>query len=425
MTQSNYEYIGWVPCVSGQLFYDFACCGLGRRKKITINNIEQSKNGEKIGYLYISSIVDWKDKGLARLDGNFFVIMTGKYKLDIPGACLTGNIYILSNRKASHQWQEIYSKSKLIKKQSLNHCEIAQNYYALIEKITKTEDEEFHTIKYTLQPNGIALLKLVNNASNISSIHRKTITRQSFYYLKYAVHKHQHHSTSDDALTTIHLITDDKNQNALNLINNLKKSLVCLKRDFSSTRYKWLSHTRGISIYARSLIEACYFHEYIKEDVYEREKSYFNNLSDSLEITTSNNIAITQNHLAIGNHIRSIILFCIAIFGPLLLIYRENIRESAELNKSESGSIDTHSSIDLLGRIFSNPDDFLLLFVIPMICIFGAYWVFLLIFGNLGIGLNWILNKARQSQKRVSNIILILALLLVFISLFYFSSVFL
>jgi len=427
MSEKEYTYIGWVPCISGNLIFEYASCGLSNRlnyfKKVAINNVEENEEKIPVGYIFISSVVDWKDKGPGNLKGNYYVVLTGTYKTGIIGNNLSGKIYILPFRKAVHQWLEIINTAKKTKIRAQHHKEIQNDYETLIHAIEKTNDIEFNYIEYELLPSGIAFLSNPISKRDLSLIEQKTISRQSFYYLKYAIHKHQHHSTSDDALTTIHEITENEERNALNLINDLRKSLVCLKRDLRSTRYKWLAHTRGITSYAKSLIEVCYKHKFFKVEVYNREKSYFENLADSLEITASSNISAAQNKLAISNHIRSTILFFIAIVGPIILVYRENIRQIANLNLEDKDAYHVHDVIIILGQLFANPYELGKLLLIP-ITIFSAYWLFLLVFGNFSAGVNWIFNKANQSKNLVSNIFILIAAVLVIFGGYYLKSAF-
>ena len=57
----TYDYIGWVPCVSGRLFFEYTFPGLGT-PKCSINHVEQNNESTSYHrYIIVSSVVDWKD----------------------------------------------------------------------------------------------------------------------------------------------------------------------------------------------------------------------------------------------------------------------------------------------------------------------------------------------------------------------------
>lgn len=59
----EYEYIGWVPCVCGRLFFDMTECGLHVKKVFAaVNHAEADDSGLIRRRILVASDVDWKDE---------------------------------------------------------------------------------------------------------------------------------------------------------------------------------------------------------------------------------------------------------------------------------------------------------------------------------------------------------------------------
>jgi len=76
----EFKYIGWVPCISGHLFFEYTAHGLGDpRSSLTINNTElSSKNNRLVRHIIQSSTVNWEDHKIPGFSGKYRVIMHSK-----------------------------------------------------------------------------------------------------------------------------------------------------------------------------------------------------------------------------------------------------------------------------------------------------------------------------------------------------------
>jgi hypothetical protein len=81
-----------------------------------------------------------------------------------------------------------------------------------------------------MNESGIAYLSLNNLDGNFTQTDEYVLCRQAFYFLKYSLHTHKHHTNTLDSLTTVHPINDDPIKLGKRLIFDLKQSLVDINR---------------------------------------------------------------------------------------------------------------------------------------------------------------------------------------------------
>lgn len=324
----EYDYIGWVPCVSGRLFFDFTYPGLGQ-PQCHINHIE-SYNGDILYHRYITlaSIVDWKDSKDKNLYGEYKVILTGHKTSDDIN--LQGSIYIFPEYLENNKIEEIGGLIRDMRSNAESSSDIKSDYNNLISKLNKIEDNSFYRVDYIVESPGFTKLKYCSNNKKFSDEHQYTIARQAYYFIKYALHRHRHHHDKAESLTTIHPIHKDKNKIGIELLNDLRKSLVQLKRDFKPYSCQNIYQTSGIASYAISLAESCYKEEYLDKKEYKSEKSYFNNVKASLEVLSSAVEKDIAKRTMISGNARSIILFMLSIIMPLILIYSDVIKAKVD-----------------------------------------------------------------------------------------------
>jgi hypothetical protein len=114
----------------------------------------------------------------------------------------------------------------------MNTKDLHQKLYTQLESelINYDSTDEFYQINFEMTESGIATLKVVTDKENISDQDEYVLCRQAFYFLKYSLHTHKHHSDTLDSLTTVHSINTDKNKLGEKLIFDLKQSLVDINR---------------------------------------------------------------------------------------------------------------------------------------------------------------------------------------------------
>ena len=83
LTPETSDYIGWVPCLNGQLVFDLVECGLKKKNHGSIEIIYRAKDssGSIIEYILVHSTVDWKDFGGNEVDGLWSVVLISKRSL--------------------------------------------------------------------------------------------------------------------------------------------------------------------------------------------------------------------------------------------------------------------------------------------------------------------------------------------------------
>ncbi len=99
------EYLGWVPCVTGQHRFNRTCVGLGYCDKHTFNH--KFSNNKRI--IVMSAVVDWRDDRSEELnDGSFLVILHGSYNDNcFEGDCILLPLSLV--RKYSDDFETILS----------------------------------------------------------------------------------------------------------------------------------------------------------------------------------------------------------------------------------------------------------------------------------------------------------------------------
>lgn len=315
---SSYSFIGWIPCLSGELFFSKTEHGLGSYDFFLTNAAYRDSNDVFEGRrLVASAVVDWQDSnfvlkpnsGLFRVvvvaESNSYKSLTGKLflieknNLDGPRKSAvrddSGTGILADFRKALNsvstsmsrvknrvlwnisKWfprkndeyetqalqilaeladipDKVTSKVSTTESKSkfTKRCEELEDVLYSIET-TKTHCCEFH-INYT----GITYLRpgYVLDGPGVGSVEDlqdRTLCRQSFYFLKYLLHKHSHHADENESLTTVHRNKNNNISNAEILIRDIKRGIVDAKR----TR-KFSDHdVSGIAAYGASLVASC------------------------------------------------------------------------------------------------------------------------------------------------------------------------
>lgn len=294
----EYQYLGWIPCISGHL--DFGLMKPGISGGFTNKDIKDNKtNHINFGYLaqkdhharrvMLQSKVDWQDRlSDKEYDGSFrvFVIAEASESACMDNRELHGSVYIYptseqegskaQNREKPwfqtiHEAQEIYDRSNGNvdgwgeSRSQLNRC-----YERLKEEL---EAMGFWRVDFKAASGGLVYLSTPTEQHRpLSDNEKYLITRQAYYYIKYSLHSHKHHQAEQDSLTTIvpyDPSTDGKRDAALKMLCQLKRELTHIKRTLTQEQGLYSDDALGILSYMGSLLTTLHTRKLIDGDLYQ------------------------------------------------------------------------------------------------------------------------------------------------------------
>ena len=333
----GYDYVGWVPCVSGNLMFDYAECGLAKSDKhiyAEICHVEfDDKTKKELRNIIISSTVNWQD-GNTEDEGNFRVVLISSG--EVLANHLDGYVYIIPHSNKEWVKYEIEADLQDIKRLSISKKDIATSLKAFKDKLDSFQAENYFLVNFKLMSNGFTFLRYDKNSKSKSPEllpeTSRVLARQSYYYVKYTFHKHSHHDKSAESLTTTYPVPQNNQDIGMLLFNGLKQSLVRLKRDSGASDYKKLLQVKGIVSYTKSLLVSCEKEGFISHKNYTTEKSYIENLGDSLDSSGKKIEALLAAKERISANYRSLILFSVTVVAPITIIFQSNIKEKIGAN---------------------------------------------------------------------------------------------
>lgn len=335
---SKFEYIGWIPCLAGELLYGRTQPGLGEYDIVVVNfeNFSAPDSTEKIRFIAVSSVYDWKDSGDPDESGVFRVVALATTR---PGdtTLLQGSLYFISyiSRQTMTGAENLPSLCpheerllSLLRKLALDAPQIEasfprrdivdtykdrealQAYFSqnepqtIASQIDSIRNKHVHKVSFTLDNFGFCRLNYIGLKDPLSNQyalptlpenspirelrlerHHFTLCRQAFYFLKFLFHKHAHHDHGNDSLATIHRFQGQGHSMARALLHDLKSALVDVKR--ADRHYN--SGFAGIAIYGKSLVTSCYKSGFFDdcEDPqreYQVQHDYFDHQSQSIRL---------------------------------------------------------------------------------------------------------------------------------------------
>lgn len=165
------------------------------------------------------------------------------------------------------------------------------------------------------------------DSNNLDADEAFILTRQCYYYIKYTFHKHQHHDASVDSLTTIHSTPKDRKLVGIVLLEDLKHSLVEMKRVTRDSDYEGLVHTKGIVSYAKSLAVVSDAKGLMARERVEQEMNLLDNLDTSLQVKVEAYNNSVQSAREKESRFHSIVILLFAMIAPITLVYRDQIAE--------------------------------------------------------------------------------------------------
>lgn len=308
----EFSYIGWIPCINGHL--DFGLMHVGIRGGFTNSN-STDDNAIDVSFpcsthsdshdrrIVLQSKVDWRDSDEFHKDsGKFRVIVTAEVNKShsMDDRYLSGNLLIYPQGAEPIDSTERHSMNVHTLCHSIkNNTGDRHENFNCLEKITSNKepidnfDQEYFScsINFKIEPNGIAKLKYNSKNSNLDDDSKYLIARQAFYYLKYSIHTHKHHTTKQDSLTTIVVVPSntekDKSDAGLRLICQLKRELTSIQRTQKTDGQQHpTNNAAGIIAYTKSLIQSLEQSDIIDEKTTKRELIRFENISDSFSAQT-------------------------------------------------------------------------------------------------------------------------------------------
>lgn len=388
----EFNFCGWIPCVSGHLDFRLMSVGLSGNyvPEISEGFIEyfsskisaclsrerqnhQDKSKHSINYsrkspndnrhdrrVVLQSWVNWRDRKVTGY-GEFRVIVVAEAsesdnldEREMQGhICIFPRYYTDENHPNNTEVQLSASKPLM---------DIIGNMGATFEKRKETKDSyapksntdnlnvewlKLHDLMASGQPlgdnpdleyvflvqfkichNGITFLKYIPSPITETVKTRNAeqvylITRQAFYYLKYSIHKHKHHNFEADALTTTIQFDNSKKQHiGLQLLNQLKKELIRIKRIQTLGVMITNQHNNALGIvgYARALLASIKSSELLPPGIEEREQEYLKSLEQSFQ--AQNNSQLLKHNISenAGQVSRQIIALSLSYISITLLL---------------------------------------------------------------------------------------------------------
>jgi len=352
------DYLGWIPCVNGHL--DFGLMKVGIKGGFTNldstdrNCIEKNFSCSPLSdshdrRMVLQSKVDWRDSPKFQTDdGLFRVFVTAEVNKSnsMDERCLKGNILIYPLGAEPKDTQSRHNMNVHLISQSINdddNDDLLGNFNEL-EKITSgstpithfDDDYFFCSIEFEIQPSGLTKLKYNQNKFDNES--KFVIARQAFYYLKYSIHTHKHHTTQEDSLTTItpiyHRDATPEYDAGLRLICQLKRELTGLKRIQSTDdRAHPTNDAIGIIAYIESLISSLRANKFISNIHARRELQRFQSTKASfLAQTNKIDHKLSNNELLKSKSKVWLGFIIVSIWGFMNFTYKPLVADKTEIS---------------------------------------------------------------------------------------------
>lgn len=338
--RSSHEYIGWIPNLAGQVFFRYTGIGRGVYDYACVNHTIKDDNGctlkERI--IISTAVIDQKDSGDRGRNGRLRVVFVAEEpKGNREKTQLSGCLYFLLIDKPK-DLNNIYQDVKKLEvntsqdsdvkirnqyKKLIVDCQADQGAYKSNKEWPIFYESDFPVIriKVHISSPGFVTLTFKDTVRSVSeedefdesgevnasgsdrliycngkekclSHQGKKLEspgkeefkiiymEQAFFYIKYFLHKHIHHSDTNDSLTTIHFHRKDKEECGSPIISDLKKALIDIKR----SKLDHLKSASGIAAYGKSLALSCKKEKLINDEGANDQIQYFSNQADSIKI---------------------------------------------------------------------------------------------------------------------------------------------
>lgn len=410
---SEFQFVAWVPCLTGQLSFSVCEAALGDQgtKFSFIYKTSKDQRSCQKHKIALTSVVNWRDRKKADGLWNVFVVA----ETCPESKHLFGSVYI-SPQALSGGLKDLKEQfHKLRKMDEENESEVNVAFskfeenlrnFTELQNTTEQGKSEYYRVDFFLYNCGLAYFKTIQGGDGTEKyIDDYVLCRQSFYYLKFALHRHKHHPSNIDSVTTIHRLSKDKEDIGNSLLFDLKQSLIDIKRTCGAekTEFNFL----GITSYKRSLAEVCKKHGFLSDEQYSRELSLAENTEKSYSAIQDKANAENRKSMDSRSEARQIIILMFAILAPWIIIAKKS---------SES----TSSLSNLLIGIYSDDNKTFFL----MLCLFVFYFVSTSIFKSYSSAGGIITRYRSLIEVHIRDPIkaLILAAITILIGLFFVVS---
>jgi hypothetical protein len=196
-----------------------------------------------------------------------------------------------------------------------------QEFDQVTQSSTKITCRIYHAY-VCIKDTGFTYFKIDDNYRNNDRI-KEILTQQAFYFIKYLFHKHVFHDAAQENITNIQP-KQDGFYFAQKLISKLKHHISEI-RNQKSDKPRYLHNLKGVISYTNSLLDDCRreklinLSDPIQEQFYYLEKSYLQNIQDSLENALKRNPYQSSSILDFKNDLLSISIVTFALISPYFI----------------------------------------------------------------------------------------------------------
>ena len=301
------------------MFFGKAGVSLGEYDFFNINALVKKPQEPRARIVVLSSVINWQDSNFLRYPfaGFFRVVVVAT---ENTSGVLAGNVYFLeknSLRKSGLRFPLRWLKPKgcaqderiiLRAMEDLGRkveSERAQHkcskepweLYTQIETcLEKLSAPVTHRVYFEIDKSGFVELKPEKHDSHdpeflkpenpiikrsVKLYRKKTLARQAFYYLKYCLHTHTHHSHTAESLTTVHEKSDLQNRDVENLLLDIKGGI----NDYRTQAAQFTHTVSGIALYGKSLIYSAKLRDRISDKAaMDAQLAFFDNVRSSIDL---------------------------------------------------------------------------------------------------------------------------------------------
>lgn len=407
---ATFTHIGWVPTIAGRLFFKRLDCSLAyKKKKLCISHIHKSDEGVRTKTALVHAKVDWQDfkvKGNNKKHlGLFQVSLFTSYKPSQPE--IEGVVYIASHDAWKSTYKDIYSKIKEIEiekeKETPSDLKTKIDELQALHHINR--HPKLYEVRFLLDRYGFVKLAYCSRDEEYKDIHKLTVLRQAYYFIKYSWHKHKHHDNTAECLTTIHPLKETRSETGHLLLNDLKDSMVRLKQDYRPYRKQTMIHAQGIASYAKSLAQSLHSCKYFTNEELEQEKVFLNNMSESINVLDSKSEREKSHTVSISNSYKSLILFILAFVAPMIIILRDDIKKNVDQAVEIAGESASFMPVTVLKNLATHlltNSTWTISAATLLVAMYIPYEIVFKRFGTLANSFSWLGSFVEVGAKNIS-----------------------
>jgi len=156
----------------------------------------------------------------------------------------------------------------------------------------------------------------------------KLLARQAFYYLKYCLHTHTHHSHTAESLTTVHEKSIKDSRDIENLLRDLKRGI----NDYRTQAAQFTHTVSGIALYGKSLLYSARLSGLVNSHTkMDAQLAYLDNVRSSIDLCgpPQTKTALSLIFEKTPKLIASVFL----LLGPLLLYLNTRVNDAVNNNQ--------------------------------------------------------------------------------------------